>query len=191
MTISMGIETCCSTSSAARPGPLRDDGDVVVGYIGIGFDGKLMERNRTPDEQQQRSCQDQKAILQREIYQLADHLPRPFVIYFALRHSRPLLTELSSLLHRGLENQCVGYHASARFDSTHDLLHVIGEHVPANHLNSPKTSVFDWRVNPFTVVQMKNRRGRYRRAPLLRFSVEGRGNEHSRPASGRGSPVPT
>ena len=54
-------------------GPLRDDLDVIVRHVGIGFDGKLMERDRAPDEQQQRRRQHQEAVLQREIDELANH----------------------------------------------------------------------------------------------------------------------
>ena len=54
--------------------PLRDDLNVVVRYVGIGFDGKLMEGNRAPAKEQDGRRKDKEAVFQREIYQLADHL---------------------------------------------------------------------------------------------------------------------
>jgi len=57
---------------AARP--LRDDLDVVVGDVGIGFDGKLMERDGTPGEEEESSSDNQPAIVQREIDEAANHL---------------------------------------------------------------------------------------------------------------------
>ena len=69
----MGMVTCCSTSSAARPGHWRDDLHVVVGHIGIGFDGEIVERDRAPDEQKRRQGQNNKAVVERGIYQCANH----------------------------------------------------------------------------------------------------------------------
>ena len=75
--------------------PLRDDLDVIVRHVGIRFHRKLVERNRAPPEQQKRRGQHEKAVLQREINQLANHL----------------------LLHRVLENKRVRYHLIARLDA--------------------------------------------------------------------------
>ena len=54
-------------------GPLGDDFDVIVGDVGVGFDGKLMERDGAPDEQQESCSEDEKAVVEREIYESANH----------------------------------------------------------------------------------------------------------------------
>ena len=57
--------------------PLRDDLDVVVGHVGIGFDGKLMEGDRSPAEEQDGRGEHEKAILQGEIDEFGDHFSVP------------------------------------------------------------------------------------------------------------------
>ena len=54
------------------PGPLRDDLDVVIGHIGVGFDGQSLERDNAPREQQDRD-EKQEAVVEREIDQAANH----------------------------------------------------------------------------------------------------------------------
>jgi hypothetical protein len=55
------------------PGPLRDDLDIVVGYVRVGFYGKVMKRYRTPDQQQGGERDNQYAIIEGEINEAADH----------------------------------------------------------------------------------------------------------------------
>ena len=64
--------------AAARP--LGDDLDVVVGDVGIGFDGQVAERDDAPGGEHHHSAQNQPAIFQREIDECANHLlvPRGF-----------------------------------------------------------------------------------------------------------------
>jgi len=45
-------------------GPLRDDVDVVVGDVGIGFHGKIVKGDAAPDEQQNRNDKDDEAIVE-------------------------------------------------------------------------------------------------------------------------------
>src|SRR5208337_3161019 len=54
--------------------PLRYDLHVIVRDVGIGFHGKLVERNRAPSEQQQRRREYEKTVLECEINELANHL---------------------------------------------------------------------------------------------------------------------
>src|SRR5580658_2771552 len=53
--------------------PLRDDLDVVVGYVGIGLDGQIAERDNAAGEKQQGKTQHQQAIVEREINDAANH----------------------------------------------------------------------------------------------------------------------
>ena len=59
-------------------GPLRDDLDVVVGDVGIGFHRQVVERDRAPNQQQQRDRQHQKTIIERVIDECADHCSTVF-----------------------------------------------------------------------------------------------------------------
>ena len=59
-------------------GPLGDDGDVIIGYIRIGFDGQIVERNGAPNEQQNGPCGDEKTIVESEVYESANHVLSEF-----------------------------------------------------------------------------------------------------------------
>src|SRR6202051_5153219 len=48
-------------SSAARP--LRDDGNVIIRYVGICLDRKVLKGNSSPDEQQNGDRQYNKAVV--------------------------------------------------------------------------------------------------------------------------------
>jgi len=65
--------------------PLRYDLHVIVGYVGIRFDGKLVEGNRAPNNEQQRDGEDEKAILQREIDELTNHAGTPKILVWSCR----------------------------------------------------------------------------------------------------------
>ena len=54
-------------------GPLRDDLDVVIGHVRIGFHRQIVEGNRAPDQQQDGDRQDQYPIVQGEIDEAANH----------------------------------------------------------------------------------------------------------------------
>ena len=59
--------------------PLRDDLDVIVRDVGIGFDGKLVERDRTPPTNSRTAAAStRKRFVQREIDELANHLFTPY-----------------------------------------------------------------------------------------------------------------
>ena len=49
-------------------GPLGDDLDVVVGDVGIGFDGEIVEGDCAPAEQEQRRNEHDEAVVQCEIH---------------------------------------------------------------------------------------------------------------------------
>jgi hypothetical protein len=42
--------------------PLRDDFDVVVGYVGICFNGELVEGDASPNEQEHRERDDENTV---------------------------------------------------------------------------------------------------------------------------------
>jgi hypothetical protein len=44
-------------------GPLRDDLDVGVGDVGIGFDGEIVKRDDAPNEQQDCETQDEDSVI--------------------------------------------------------------------------------------------------------------------------------
>ena len=48
-------------------GPLRDDLNVIVGDVGIGFHRQIVKGDGAPDEQQQGREQNQKTIIESEI----------------------------------------------------------------------------------------------------------------------------
>ena len=54
-------------------GPLRDDLDVVVGDVGVGLDGKVVEGDDSPAEEHDRKTDDQPAIVQRKIDETSNH----------------------------------------------------------------------------------------------------------------------
>src|SRR5271154_3910166 len=56
------------------PGPLGDDLDVVVGDVRICLYGKIVERDDSPCEEQDREAQHQPAIVQRKIDEALNHL---------------------------------------------------------------------------------------------------------------------
>ena len=55
-------------------GPLGDDLDVIVGHVGVGLDGKIVEGNDAPDEQEEGKAEDEQAIVEGEIDDAANHL---------------------------------------------------------------------------------------------------------------------
>ena len=54
--------------------PLRDDLHVIVGYVWIRFNRKVVKRNRAPNEQEHRHRQNNEAIIERVFDQVVDHL---------------------------------------------------------------------------------------------------------------------
>src|ERR1700727_2450307 len=62
---------------AARP--LRNDRDVVVGDVWIGFDRQVVERDGPPASQQDGNGQHDKFIVQRKIYEGSNHSLSCFV----------------------------------------------------------------------------------------------------------------
>ena len=56
-------------------GPLGDDRDVVVGDVGVGLDGQVVEGDGAPAEEQQRDDEDDEAVVERKIDEL-DHADR-------------------------------------------------------------------------------------------------------------------
>ncbi len=57
--------------------PLRDDFHIIVGHVGIRFDGKLMKRNCAPAKKQDRGSKHHEAVLEREIDKPANHFTVP------------------------------------------------------------------------------------------------------------------
>jgi len=54
-------------------GPLCDDLDIVIGNVWIRFHRQIVERNSTPDQQQNCDGQDQEAIIEGVINQTPNH----------------------------------------------------------------------------------------------------------------------
>ncbi len=59
-------------------GPLRDDVDVIVGDVGIGFDGQVLEGDRAPDGQQDADGENHEPVAESEIDELLEHAVRFF-----------------------------------------------------------------------------------------------------------------
>src|SRR5580693_2603267 len=83
-------------------GPLGDDLDVVVGDVGIGLDGKVVEGDGAPGEEDDGCAYDEPSIVQGKIDEAANHL----------------------LVHRILQRERVGDDLLADIDSGLNLLHV-------------------------------------------------------------------
>src|SRR5258706_13529140 len=62
-------------------GPLRDDLNVVVGDIRVSFNGKLLERDDAPGEQQDREGDHKQTIIEGEVDQAANHSYCPTVFW--------------------------------------------------------------------------------------------------------------
>src|SRR5581483_4783078 len=54
-------------------GPLRDDLNVIVGYVRIGLDGQVFERDNTPCREHKHATENQPAIFEREINECSNH----------------------------------------------------------------------------------------------------------------------
>ena len=54
-------------------GPLGDDLHIVVGDVGIGFHGQLMEGNGSPYEQNHRGGEDDETVFEGEIDEVRNH----------------------------------------------------------------------------------------------------------------------
>ena len=61
----------------AAAGPLRDDLDVVVGYVGIGFDGQVAERDDSPAVSTKIPPSTIQRFLKSEINKRAQHYRPP------------------------------------------------------------------------------------------------------------------
>ncbi len=109
--------------------PLRDDLDIVIGDVGIGFDGELVERDRSPAKQYECRCEDKKAVLQRKINNLANHL----------------------LFHRVLQHQRVRGHLLPRPNARDNLLHVSWKHLSGGNFDALKLSIAYRCEDPVTV----------------------------------------
>ena len=132
-------------------GPLRDDLDVVVGDVRIGFHRQIVKRNAAPDEQQHGRHHHQKAVVQREIDQRADHI---IAVVRCLYCSRVL------------QNQRVAHHLLARLEPGRISCISCGSISPP--ITSTRRKFFPaGEINPVAVVKMQNRRGRHRRRDFL------------------------
>ena len=56
------------------PRPLGNHVDVIIGYIGIGFDRQIVERDGAPDKQQDGRRQNHEPVVKCKINQIPDHL---------------------------------------------------------------------------------------------------------------------
>src|ERR1700691_5354567 len=65
------------------------------------------------------------------------------------------------LLHGVLEYESVRYHPIAGRNAAHNLLHVVGQHVPGGHFLAAEAAVSERRVNPLAIMQVKNGAGRH------------------------------
>src|SRR5271167_322587 len=57
-------------------GPLRDDLGVGIGDVRVGLDRQIVKRNNARDKQDERQAQHQDSVVQSEIDEKANHLPR-------------------------------------------------------------------------------------------------------------------
>ena len=64
---------------SCAPRPLRDDLDVIVGYVRVGFDRQIVKRDRAPNQQQDRRRQDQESVIERVVNESANHLDGLFM----------------------------------------------------------------------------------------------------------------
>src|SRR5580704_14208853 len=55
------------------PRPLRDDLDVIIRYVGVGFHWQIVKRNGAPKEQKYRHHHDDETVLQRVFDEFANH----------------------------------------------------------------------------------------------------------------------
>ena len=53
--------------------PLRDDGHIVVGDIGIGFHGQGVERDSAPADRENCGSHDHKLVVKRKVYERTNH----------------------------------------------------------------------------------------------------------------------
>ena len=54
-------------------GPLGDDGDVVVGDVGVGLHGEVVEGDAAPDKEEDGDDHDDEAAVEGKVYDLRDH----------------------------------------------------------------------------------------------------------------------
>ena len=99
--------------------PLGDDLNVIVGHVGIGFNGKSVKRDDSRAHQQERESQHEGAFVEGKVDYPADHL----------------------LFHRALEDECARHHLVARLQSRNHLLQVAGEHASSHHFLAPEAAV--------------------------------------------------
>lgn len=75
--ISTGMVTNFSTSSALRPGPLRNDGNLRIGNIRESINRGMHETDRSGDNGDRRQEKDKKPILERKRDNVVDKLVHP------------------------------------------------------------------------------------------------------------------
>src|SRR5215469_1076642 len=71
-------------------GPLRDDFDVVVGYVRVSLNGQIVERDDAPDKKHEGQSENQQAIAQREIDDAANHRALPSFLAPPTDNSKPI-----------------------------------------------------------------------------------------------------
>src|ERR1035441_2866471 len=140
--------------------PLRDDPNILVGHIGIGFDGQIVEGDDSPDEQQQPHGQHEHAVAQRKINQEPDHA--------------------ALFLRRAGKLQRIGHDLIARFQSADNLLRSIFFLCPKLHRNPPELVLSRGKEYPVLVVQMDDRRCRHYDALHWLAGAKRRRHEHAR-----------
>ena len=136
ITVSIGMVTCCSICSAEMPGHWVMTSTVVVRDVGIGFDGKPMERNDAPAKQQDRS--------------------RPARESGSSAQSRRACGSLR--LQRGFQLKYVGDHLLAGRDAGENLLPVPRQHLAGIHFNALELISSGRDEDPVAVVQVKDGR---------------------------------
>src|ERR1700682_2374541 len=69
------------------PWPLGDDLNIVVCHVRVRFNRKLVEGNGTPQEQENRHRQHNKAVVESKIDKTSDHRLFLLLMWSLLRHS--------------------------------------------------------------------------------------------------------
>lgn len=119
-------------------GPLRNDLDIVIGYVGIGFDRQVVEGDDAPGEEDDGHCQDNETVVQRKIYQTTDHL----------------------LFHRVLQLKRIADYLLACGKPTYNLDHAVGQCIAGLYGKPAKltpaltiaSAGIVWQVDPRAIV---------------------------------------
>ena len=134
-------------------GPLRDDLDVVVGDVGIGLDGQVVERDDAPDEQQNGERRGPASGCSAQNRRARESFTGPPCSAAPARSRRP---------------------AGPASMPESDLLHIAAASMsPPTHRRRAELAVAGRHIDPVAIMQVKHRGGGHR-ACGLELSCRGR-----------------